>query len=279
MPERTADGIAVLTGGVARIDEAMKLLAQGKAKRAPDHRRQPHHHDRGAEAARERRRSAISPAASISTRKRATPSTTPPRPANGWRCITTLDHRGDLELSHAARAGRACPGDARRHPDPLFGRGQQRASRALVDLSRHHQVADLRISEISAGAGAARRHPARAARSPPASRRPRSRTPPSREFRPDHGALAPVQRAVLRHHDAVRGDRQPVPVDAAKLGHGGAESACALRAVPAARHRRHEDRGARARRSSPTAPASSPPSINRPGRPSPSSRSSAIRRC
>ena len=29
----TADGIAVLTGGVARIDEAMKLLAQGKAKR------------------------------------------------------------------------------------------------------------------------------------------------------------------------------------------------------------------------------------------------------
>jgi uncharacterized SAM-binding protein YcdF (DUF218 family) len=32
-PEGTADGIAVLTGGVARIDEAMKLLAQGKAKR------------------------------------------------------------------------------------------------------------------------------------------------------------------------------------------------------------------------------------------------------
>ena len=30
---RAADGIAVLTGGVARIDEAMKLLAQGKAKR------------------------------------------------------------------------------------------------------------------------------------------------------------------------------------------------------------------------------------------------------
>jgi uncharacterized SAM-binding protein YcdF (DUF218 family) len=29
----TADGIAVLTGGVARIDEAMKLLAQQKAKR------------------------------------------------------------------------------------------------------------------------------------------------------------------------------------------------------------------------------------------------------
>ena len=33
IPEGTADGIAVLTGGVARIDEAMKLLAQGKAKR------------------------------------------------------------------------------------------------------------------------------------------------------------------------------------------------------------------------------------------------------
>jgi uncharacterized SAM-binding protein YcdF (DUF218 family) len=32
-PERTADGIAVLTGGVARIDEAMKLLAQQRAKR------------------------------------------------------------------------------------------------------------------------------------------------------------------------------------------------------------------------------------------------------
>jgi uncharacterized SAM-binding protein YcdF (DUF218 family) len=30
---RIADGIAVLTGGVARIDEAMKLLAQQKAKR------------------------------------------------------------------------------------------------------------------------------------------------------------------------------------------------------------------------------------------------------
>lgn len=29
----TADGIAVLTGGVSRIDEAMKLLARGKAKR------------------------------------------------------------------------------------------------------------------------------------------------------------------------------------------------------------------------------------------------------
>jgi uncharacterized SAM-binding protein YcdF (DUF218 family) len=33
VPQRTADGIAVLTGGVARIDEAMKLLAEGKAKR------------------------------------------------------------------------------------------------------------------------------------------------------------------------------------------------------------------------------------------------------
>jgi uncharacterized SAM-binding protein YcdF (DUF218 family) len=32
-PTRSADGIAVLTGGVARIDEAMKLLAEGKAKR------------------------------------------------------------------------------------------------------------------------------------------------------------------------------------------------------------------------------------------------------
>jgi uncharacterized SAM-binding protein YcdF (DUF218 family) len=32
-PQRTADGIAVLTGGVSRIDQAMKLLAAGKAKR------------------------------------------------------------------------------------------------------------------------------------------------------------------------------------------------------------------------------------------------------
>ena len=32
-PEVSADGIAVLTGGAARIDEAMKLLAQQKAKR------------------------------------------------------------------------------------------------------------------------------------------------------------------------------------------------------------------------------------------------------
>jgi uncharacterized SAM-binding protein YcdF (DUF218 family) len=32
-PQRPADGIAVLTGGVARIDQAMKLLAEGKAKR------------------------------------------------------------------------------------------------------------------------------------------------------------------------------------------------------------------------------------------------------
>lgn len=32
-PLEPADGIAVLTGGVARIDEAMKLLAKGKAKR------------------------------------------------------------------------------------------------------------------------------------------------------------------------------------------------------------------------------------------------------
>jgi uncharacterized SAM-binding protein YcdF (DUF218 family) len=32
-PVQTADGIAVLTGGSARIDHAMKLLAEGKAKR------------------------------------------------------------------------------------------------------------------------------------------------------------------------------------------------------------------------------------------------------
>jgi uncharacterized SAM-binding protein YcdF (DUF218 family) len=32
-PQRTADGIAVLTGGVSRIDRAMALLAAGKAKR------------------------------------------------------------------------------------------------------------------------------------------------------------------------------------------------------------------------------------------------------
>jgi uncharacterized SAM-binding protein YcdF (DUF218 family) len=32
-PPRAADGITVLTGGAARIDEAMKLLAAGKAKR------------------------------------------------------------------------------------------------------------------------------------------------------------------------------------------------------------------------------------------------------
>jgi uncharacterized SAM-binding protein YcdF (DUF218 family) len=32
-PQQKADGIAVLTGGVARIDRAMKLLAQGNAKR------------------------------------------------------------------------------------------------------------------------------------------------------------------------------------------------------------------------------------------------------
>lgn len=32
-PQQKADGIAVLTGGVARIDRAMKLLAQGRAKR------------------------------------------------------------------------------------------------------------------------------------------------------------------------------------------------------------------------------------------------------
>jgi len=33
LPLNTADGISVLTGGVSRIDEAMKLLTQGKAKR------------------------------------------------------------------------------------------------------------------------------------------------------------------------------------------------------------------------------------------------------
>jgi uncharacterized SAM-binding protein YcdF (DUF218 family) len=32
-PVRPADGITVLTGGMARIDQAMKLLAEGKAKR------------------------------------------------------------------------------------------------------------------------------------------------------------------------------------------------------------------------------------------------------
>ena len=29
VPQQTADGIAVLTGGVSRIDQAMKLLADG----------------------------------------------------------------------------------------------------------------------------------------------------------------------------------------------------------------------------------------------------------
>ena len=33
VPQRSADGIVVLTGGLARIDQAMKLLAAGKAKR------------------------------------------------------------------------------------------------------------------------------------------------------------------------------------------------------------------------------------------------------
>ena len=33
VPQRSADGIAVLTGGMSRIDEAMTLLAEGKAKR------------------------------------------------------------------------------------------------------------------------------------------------------------------------------------------------------------------------------------------------------
>jgi uncharacterized SAM-binding protein YcdF (DUF218 family) len=33
LPQQTADGIAVLTGGASRIDQAMKLLAEGKAKR------------------------------------------------------------------------------------------------------------------------------------------------------------------------------------------------------------------------------------------------------
>jgi len=33
VPQRGADGIAVLTGGMSRIDQAMKLLAAGKAKR------------------------------------------------------------------------------------------------------------------------------------------------------------------------------------------------------------------------------------------------------
>ena len=32
-PQQSADGIAVLTGGVSRIDQAIKLLADGKAKR------------------------------------------------------------------------------------------------------------------------------------------------------------------------------------------------------------------------------------------------------
>ena len=33
VPQRSADGIAVLTGGMSRIDEAMTLLAEGKEKR------------------------------------------------------------------------------------------------------------------------------------------------------------------------------------------------------------------------------------------------------
>ena len=103
-PQRTADGIAVLTGGVSRIDEAMKLLAAGNAKRVLitgvnrtttveelkelASRRRPvfhllrRHRQGSAQHHRQRHRD-----------QRV-----------GGCASLRLDHRRDLELSYAARA-------------------------------------------------------------------------------------------------------------------------------------------------------------------------------
>ena len=140
-PQRSADGIAVLTGGVSRIDEAMKLLAEGKAKRVLITGVNRTTTDGGAERARQPGRSVFH-----LLRRHRQGSAQHDRQRHrdqrmGGAAPLRLDHRGDLELPHAARAGRACQGHAGRHADSLFRGRQQCASRTLVDLSRHDQAA------------------------------------------------------------------------------------------------------------------------------------------
>jgi hypothetical protein len=82
-PIYAADGITVLTGGRARIDEAMRLLAAGKAKRMLIT-------GVNRTTTKEELKDLCSIALSISIATPATPSTTPPRRANGWRSIATV---------------------------------------------------------------------------------------------------------------------------------------------------------------------------------------------
>ena len=161
IPEGTADGIAVLTGGVARIDEAMKLLAQGKAKRLLI-----------TGVNRTTSTEALKQLASegdqlftccVDIDKEARNTIDNATETSQWvarnRYHSIIVVTSNYHMPRAlAELARVMPGV---DPDSLRGRGQQRASRPLVDLSRHHQAAALRISEIPAGAGAARRHPAR----------------------------------------------------------------------------------------------------------------------
>ena len=162
VPQRSADGIAVLTGGVARIDEAMKLLAEGKAKRVLI-----------TGVNRTTTTEELKELASqgdqyftccVDIDKEARNTIDNATETSEW---VALHHYGSIIVVtsnyHMPRAlAELARVDARRRADPLFRGRQQCASQPLVDLSRHDQAAALRIFEISARTWPARRDQSRA---------------------------------------------------------------------------------------------------------------------
>ena len=141
IPEGTADGIAVLTGGVARIDEAMKLLAQGKAKRLLI-----------TGVNRTTSTEALKQLASegdqlftccVDIDKEARNTIDNATETSQW--VARNRYHSIIVVTSNYHMPRALAELARVMPGvtliPLRGRGQQRASRPLVDLSRHHQAA------------------------------------------------------------------------------------------------------------------------------------------
>ena len=162
VPQRSADGIAVLTGGMSRIDEAMKLLAEGKAKRVLI-----------TGVNRTTTTEELKELASqgdqyftccVDIDKEARNTIDNATETSEW---VALHHYGSIIVVtsnyHMPRAlaelARVMPGVTL---IPYSGGRQQCASRALVDVPRHDQAAPLRIFEISAGAHPARRDQSRA---------------------------------------------------------------------------------------------------------------------
>ena len=140
-PEASADGIAVLTGGASRIDQAMKLLAEGKAKRVL--------------ITGVNRTTTVDELKQLASQgdqyftccvdidKEARNTIDNATETSEW--VALHRYRSIIVVTSNYHMPRALAELARVMPgvtlDPLLGGGQQRASRPLVDLSRHDQAA------------------------------------------------------------------------------------------------------------------------------------------